>query len=72
LHSATRNAPHLALRNPPGGAFPANRPDSPIRRWHATCFVRRSEDSMTDLLLVLTTAAFFGLSWGYARLCEKL
>jgi hypothetical protein len=34
--------------------------------------VRRSEDSMTDLLLVLTTAAFFGLSWGYARLCEKL
>jgi hypothetical protein len=27
---------------------------------------------MIDLLLVLATAAFFGLSWGYARLCEKL
>jgi len=27
---------------------------------------------MTDLLLVLATAAFFGLSWGYARICEKL
>jgi hypothetical protein len=32
----------------------------------------RSEGSMIDLLLVLVTAAFFGLSWGYARLCEKL
>jgi hypothetical protein len=31
-----------------------------------------AEDGMTDLLLVLATAAFFGLSWGYARLCEKL
>jgi hypothetical protein len=31
-----------------------------------------AEGSMTDLLLVLATAAFFGLSWGYARLCEKL
>jgi hypothetical protein len=29
-------------------------------------------DSMTDFFLVLATAAFFGLSWGYARLCEKL
>jgi len=27
---------------------------------------------MTDLLLVLATAAFFALSWGYARICEKL
>jgi len=27
---------------------------------------------MTDLLLVLATAAFFALSWGYARFCEKL
>jgi hypothetical protein len=27
---------------------------------------------MIDLLLVLATAAFFALSWGYARLCEKL
>jgi len=27
---------------------------------------------MIDLLLVLSTAAFFALSWGYARLCEKL
>jgi len=27
---------------------------------------------MTDLLLVLATAAFFALSWGYARLCERL
>jgi hypothetical protein len=32
----------------------------------------RPEGSMIDLLLVLATAAFFGLSWGYARLCEKL
>ena len=31
-----------------------------------------AEGGMTDLLLVLATAAFFGLSWGYARLCEKL
>jgi len=27
---------------------------------------------MTDVLLVLATAAFFALSWGYARVCEKL
>jgi len=27
---------------------------------------------MTDSLLVLATAAFFGLSWGYARICERL
>jgi len=27
---------------------------------------------VTDLLLVLATAAFFALSWGYARLLEKL
>jgi hypothetical protein len=27
---------------------------------------------MTDFLLVLATAAFFGLSWGYARICERL
>jgi hypothetical protein len=27
---------------------------------------------MPDVLLVLTTAAFFAASWGYARLCEKL
>jgi hypothetical protein len=27
---------------------------------------------MVDLLLVLATAAFFALSWGYARICEKL
>jgi hypothetical protein len=27
---------------------------------------------MTDALLVLATAAFFALSWGYARVCEKL
>jgi hypothetical protein len=30
------------------------------------------ETGMIDLLLVLSTAAFFALSWGYARLCEKL
>ena len=29
-------------------------------------------DAMTDLLLMLATAAFFVLFWGYARLCEKL
>jgi len=27
---------------------------------------------MLDLLLVLATVAFFALSWGYVRLCEKL
>jgi len=27
---------------------------------------------MAELLLLLATAAFFALSWGYARLCEKL
>jgi len=27
---------------------------------------------MIDLILVLSTAAFFGLSWGYARLLEKM
>jgi hypothetical protein len=30
------------------------------------------ETFMADLLLILATAAFFALSWGYARLCEKL
>jgi hypothetical protein len=33
---------------------------------------RASQARMTDVLLVLATAAFFGLSWGYARICEKL
>jgi hypothetical protein len=28
--------------------------------------------NMLDVLLVLGTAAFFGLSWGYTLLCEKL
>jgi len=32
----------------------------------------RPERFMADLLLILATAAFFALSWGYARLCEKL
>jgi hypothetical protein len=27
---------------------------------------------MIDFVLVLLTVAFFGLAWGYARLCEKL
>jgi len=27
---------------------------------------------MFDILLVLAAAAFFALSWGYVRLCEKL
>jgi len=27
---------------------------------------------MIDLLLVLVTVAFFTMSWGYVRLCEKL
>jgi len=27
---------------------------------------------MLDLLLVLSTVAFFGLSWAYARFCERL
>ena len=27
---------------------------------------------MIDLLLILATAALFALSWGYARLCERL
>jgi hypothetical protein len=27
---------------------------------------------MLDLVLVLATAAFFGLSWAYARFCEGL
>jgi hypothetical protein len=30
------------------------------------------ETFMADLLLVLASAAFFALSWGYVRLCEKL
>jgi hypothetical protein len=34
--------------------------------------LRPAETSMIDLLLVLATVAFFALSWGYARLCEKL
>jgi hypothetical protein len=34
---------------------------------------RGAEDfAMLDIVLVLATAAFFALSWGYARLCEKL
>jgi hypothetical protein len=27
---------------------------------------------MFDFLLVLAASAFFGLSWGYTLLCEKL
>jgi len=27
---------------------------------------------MIDLLLVVATASFFALSWGYAHFCEKL
>jgi hypothetical protein len=30
------------------------------------------EEFMTDVLLLLATAAFFSLAWGYARLCERL
>jgi hypothetical protein len=30
------------------------------------------EGFMIDLVLVLSTAAFFALSWGYARLLEKM
>jgi hypothetical protein len=33
---------------------------------------RGAEDPMFDVVLVLATAAFFGLSWAYTRLCEKL
>jgi hypothetical protein len=43
----------------------------PVTR-HAKCFFRAAGGRMTDILLVLSTAAFFALSWGYARLCEKL
>jgi hypothetical protein len=39
---------------------------------HAKCFFRAAGGCMADILLVLSTAAFFALSWGYARLCEKL
>ncbi len=35
---------------------------------HGPC----NEPGMIDLLLVLSTVAFFALAWGYARLCEKL
>ena len=39
---------------------------------HGACFPVPAGGYMTDLLLVLATAAFFALSWGYARICEKL
>jgi len=39
---------------------------------HGACLRERPETTMADLLLILATAAFFALSWGYARLCEKL
>jgi hypothetical protein len=39
---------------------------------HGECFARLWREAMTDLLLVLLTVAFFALSWGYARFCEKL
>ena len=32
----------------------------------------RQEAFMFDVLLVLITVAFFGLSWAYARFCERL
>ena len=44
----------------------------PVHGRHGGCFGLLAEGSMTDLLLVLATAAFFALSWGYVRLCEKL
>ena len=34
--------------------------------------VRRFAEVLVPALLVLATAAFFALSWGYVRLCEKL
>jgi hypothetical protein len=31
-----------------------------------------AENPMADCVLVVATAAFFALCWGYVRLCEKL
>jgi len=42
------------------------------RKRHGACLTVRPETFMADFLLVLATAAFFALSWGYVRLCEKL
>jgi hypothetical protein len=28
--------------------------------------------SMTDLLFIASITVFFGLSWGYVRLCDRL
>jgi hypothetical protein len=43
---------------------------------HAPCSdeVRHSpsEASMLDLIFVLATVAFFGLSWAYVRACDRL
>jgi len=53
----------------PGRESPADLED---RNRHGACFRDRPETFMADLLLILATAALFALSWGYARLCEKL
>jgi hypothetical protein len=42
------------------------------RNRHGACLTHGPETFMADLLLILATAAFFALCWGYARLCEKL
>jgi len=53
----------------PGRESPADFND---QNRHGACLRDRPETFMADLLLILATAAFFALSWGYARLCEKL
>jgi hypothetical protein len=62
LQSAIPSAAILAICNPPEGRL----------RREAARHGRCTTAGMIDLLLILSTAAFFGLSWGYARLCEKL
>jgi len=59
------------LQSAPAGA-PDFRLHSQRSTRHAGCYCDCAGGPMIDLLLVLATAAFFALSWGYVRLCEKL
>jgi hypothetical protein len=40
------------------------------RRWHVACTSTRLP--MTDIVYIAIAAAFFGLTWAYARACDRL
>ena len=53
-------------------AAAGNRTEAPVYAGTGSGTADAHGTGMIDLLLVLATAAFFGLSWGYAHICERL